>query len=178
MDEKNWKDPSPWVPMTRAIDQKHVGKLLEELGELIEVGSRCLEPDTDWLGMKPKLENEMADVAAGIALNLEHFGLMNEMMQNLSPLHGDGGSLLRDLVRASGGMVAALSRCLIQGIDGEEPVTKKPNRTWLLEATYELLGCMVDTGVSHRLDDARMSERVDFKIRHLKRWHGMLAHEA
>lgn len=86
MDEKHWKDPSPWVPMTVPVDQKHIGKLLEELGEATAAASRCfiqgvdeVEPSTK----KPNrewLENELADVIANIQLCIEHFGLDGERM--------------------------------------------------------------------------------------------------
>lgn len=73
----------PWVPITKAIDLKHLGKLQEELGELQSAVARCIiqginekEPETgkvnrDWL------EEEIADVLANIELNIQHFGLNN-----------------------------------------------------------------------------------------------------
>lgn len=178
MDEKQWADPSPWVPMTRAIDKKHLGKLLEELGECVEVASGCLGPmDQDtWSQAKVKLENEMADVAANIGLCLDHFDMVDDMKKRRLPT-GDGGTLLRDMVGACGGVIAAVSRCLIQGIDGEEPVTRKPNRAWFLEAVCRLLDGMVDIALSHNLDNDRMSERAKFKERHLRAWHTMLVED-
>lgn len=72
---------TPWVPMQKPIDQKHIGKLLEELGEATAAASRCfiqglaaLEPDTG----KPNqiwLEDELADLLANVQLCVEHFGL-------------------------------------------------------------------------------------------------------
>lgn len=72
---------SPWYPMSRPIDLKHLGKLLEELGELQAATARCLiqgideyvpqtgKPNQQWL------EEEIADVLAGIDLVTEHFSL-------------------------------------------------------------------------------------------------------
>lgn len=72
---------SPWVPMSKPIDVKHVGKLLEELGELQAALSRCLvqglderEPITNKLN-REWLQEEVADVQAGIELLIEHFDL-------------------------------------------------------------------------------------------------------
>lgn len=74
-------DPSPWIPMSKPIDLKHLGKLAEELGELQAAVSRCIiqgidatEPTTG----KPNrqwLEEEIADVTANIGLNMQHFSL-------------------------------------------------------------------------------------------------------
>lgn len=72
---------SPWVPMSKAIDLKHLGKLQEELGEATAVVSRCLiqginafvphtaKPNREWL------QEELADVLANIGLVVEHFNL-------------------------------------------------------------------------------------------------------
>ena len=74
---------SPWVPMKSAIDLKHLGKLAEELGELQAAVARCIiqgvderEPVTgkrnrEWL------EDEIADVIAGVELTVKHFKLDN-----------------------------------------------------------------------------------------------------
>lgn len=71
----------PWHPMSDPVDLKHMGKLLEEAGELVAASSRCVvqgidevEPDTG----KPNrewLEDEIADVLAGCELATAHFGL-------------------------------------------------------------------------------------------------------
>lgn len=95
-------DPSPWIPMTRPIDVKHLSKLLEELGECGSAAARCLaqgidecEPVTD----KPNrkwLEDEIADVLANVSINISHFHLdrhriytrMAKKMSHLSKWHG------------------------------------------------------------------------------------------
>lgn len=78
---------SPWVPMSRPIDLKHLGKLAEELNECGAAVARCLiqgiaeqEPDTgkvnrDWL------QEEMADVLANIELVIGHFNLDLEAIE-------------------------------------------------------------------------------------------------
>ena len=72
---------NPWVPMTRPIDLKHLGKLAEELGELQSAVARCLiqgidevEPVTGKVN-REWLREEIADVQAGILLAIEHFNL-------------------------------------------------------------------------------------------------------
>lgn len=72
---------SPWRPMTKPIDLKHIGKLLEELGEATAAASRCAiqgieesEPTTGKLN-REWLEDELADVQANVQLVVAHFGL-------------------------------------------------------------------------------------------------------
>ena len=79
---------NPWVPMSKPIDLKHLGKMAEELGELqAELGklqailSRCLiqgiderEPVT-CVQNRVALEDEIADVYANLLLVRDHFGL-------------------------------------------------------------------------------------------------------
>jgi len=72
---------NPWHPMSDPVDLKHMGKLVEETGELCSAAARCIiqgidecEPVTgksnrDWL------EEEIADVIANISLVIEHFKL-------------------------------------------------------------------------------------------------------
>lgn len=72
---------NPWHPMTNSIDLKHLGKLSEECSELGAAIARCIiqgidesEPIT---GKENKqwLEDEIADVLAGIELCQERFKL-------------------------------------------------------------------------------------------------------
>lgn len=69
---------------------------------------------------------------------------------------------------------AAVSRCIIQGIDSAEPVTGKINRRWLEE---EIADVIANTGLvvwhfSLSLDfiEARVAEKRE----RLVKWHGML----
>lgn len=77
---------NPWHPMTHPVDLKHLGKLGEELGEAQSVVCRCIiqgvderEPVTGKLN-REWLEEELADVLAGIALTAAHFGLDTDRM--------------------------------------------------------------------------------------------------
>lgn len=81
MDHRKLKDASPWHPMQEPVDLKHLGKLLEELGECTAAVSRCLiqgiaesEPVTGKLN-RDWLQDEVADVRAGLELVTRHFGL-------------------------------------------------------------------------------------------------------
>jgi NTP pyrophosphatase (non-canonical NTP hydrolase) len=78
---------NPWKPMTRSIDLKHIGKLLEELGECSAAASRCMiqginerEP-TSAKSNQVWLEEEIADVRANLELVIEHFNLDPEFIK-------------------------------------------------------------------------------------------------
>ena len=92
------KMSDPWHPVTDPVTLKHLGKLLEELGEATAAVSRCLIQgidECDPITKKPNrewVEDELADVAAGIALNVNHFGLNKTRMthrtnQKIMKLH-------------------------------------------------------------------------------------------
>jgi hypothetical protein len=81
---------NPWHPMTDPVDIKHIGKLIEELGELQAALARCLiqgideqEPVSGVIN-RGWLENEVADVEAGLFLLKYRFGLDQEYMTNRS----------------------------------------------------------------------------------------------
>lgn len=72
---------SPWHPMSNPVDQKVTGKLMEELGECVSAVARCQiqgiyesQPITGKLN-KLWLEEEIADVEAGIEIAKQHFQL-------------------------------------------------------------------------------------------------------
>ncbi len=72
---------NPWVPMTNLLDLKHIGKLIEELGECVSAAARCQiqgiderEPTTGKLN-REWLEDEIADVTNNLQLVTEHFNL-------------------------------------------------------------------------------------------------------
>lgn len=78
------KQPSPWHPCLDPVELAVLGKLAEESGELTSAATRCIiqgwdeshpstgKANSDWL-----LE-EVADVLAGIAVTLDHFGISRE----------------------------------------------------------------------------------------------------
>lgn len=79
---------NPWHPMTDPVDIKHIGKLLEELGEGVSAAARCLiqgideaepvtgKPNRQWL------EEELADVLAGIELTVNRWKLNEQGIQS------------------------------------------------------------------------------------------------
>lgn len=79
---------SPWKPEQEQIRLAILGKLLEELGEAVAITARCViqgvdenEPNTHRPN-REALEDELADVVAGIALVTEHFGLRQNRMED------------------------------------------------------------------------------------------------
>lgn len=82
----NIPEPSPWQPITKSIDLKHLGKLAEEINELGSAIARCIiqglherEPVSGKLNIE-WLEDEIADVLAGINLASSHFKLNTQGM--------------------------------------------------------------------------------------------------
>lgn len=87
VDASKLKDASPWHPMSDPVDLKHLGKLLEELGEAVSAAARCLiqgidekEPETGKLN-REWLQDEIADVQAGFALVVHRFDLVEDVME-------------------------------------------------------------------------------------------------
>ncbi len=77
---------SPWQPMSKPIDIKHMSKLIEEFGEACAIVGRCMaqgidecDPDTGQVNSKD-LQDELADVQANIDLVVEHFRLDSDYM--------------------------------------------------------------------------------------------------
>lgn len=78
--------PSPWQPERDPLALAVLGKFAEELGEASTIVARCIiqgiaesEPVTG----KPNadaLENEIADVLAGCAVVIAHFGLRKSLI--------------------------------------------------------------------------------------------------
>lgn len=69
---------------------------------------------------------------------------------------------------------AAIFRCIIQGIDECEPVTKVPNRRWLeseVADVYAGLKLLID---HYDLDSAYIRNRMTEKMNGLSKWHKML----
>ncbi len=69
---------------------------------------------------------------------------------------------------------SAVSRCIIQGIDECEPVTRKSNREWLEDELADVLANIELVTQHFGLNRDRMRARSDRKITHLRGWHSML----
>lgn len=73
-----------------------------------------------------------------------------------------------------GELNAALNRCIIQGIEGCEPVTFKSNRIWLEEEIADVLA-NIELNVEHfDLDRQAIDDRKERKKFMLRRWHEMV----
>lgn len=173
MDEKKWKDPSPWVPMTSTIGLKILGKLCEEAGELVAAADRHMYVGPRTPHTIHDLEDEIADVRAGIELAVEHFHIDMERIKVLVRSYQGDGS---ELVIQTGKLIAAISRCIIQGVDEAHPETKRPNRDWLQEEMAHTFASCIAVKVRWQLNADQIDLRVEFKKKHLRRWHQMLDH--
>lgn len=80
------------------------------------------------------------------------------------------GKLTEELAEGA----AAAARCMIQGIDESEPVTGKPNRTWLTEEVADILA-NVEIVIEHfALDAEAIALRASTKHEFLTTWLGMM----
>jgi hypothetical protein len=68
---------------------------------------------------------------------------------------------------------AAVSRCLIQGIDEAEPVTGKLNYVWLEEEIADVAANILLVVQRFGLDAARITDRAEVKRERLRVWHSM-----
>lgn len=99
-------------------------------------------------------------------------------MTELNPWHPITNALdlkyLGKLGEELGECSAAVSRCIIQGIDGEEPMTGVPNRVWLENEIADVLA-NIDLVAEHfELDLDGIATRSAEKQKRLKTWHQML----
>lgn len=82
VDANDLRDASPWHPMSDPVDLKHLGKLLEELGEGVSAVARCLiqgidecEPATG-KSNREWIQDEFADIEANMYLVTQRFKLL------------------------------------------------------------------------------------------------------
>jgi hypothetical protein len=87
MDHTKLVDASPWHPITDQLDLKYLGKLGEEATEMSTAIFRCIiqgldeaEPVTGKIN-RAWLQDEVADVYAGLALTVKHFQLDEEAIR-------------------------------------------------------------------------------------------------
>jgi NTP pyrophosphatase (non-canonical NTP hydrolase) len=79
------------------------------------------------------------------------------------------GKLSEELGEAT----AAVSRCVIQGIDECEPVTGRVNREWLENELADVLANITLVVDHFSLDMHRMQHRAERKMEHLRAWHNL-----
>lgn len=69
---------------------------------------------------------------------------------------------------------SALARCIIQGIDQQEPVTKKLNSVWLEDEIADVEAQIALLKERFQLDRTRIAKRRDRKYDYALRWlHGL-----
>lgn len=81
---------------------------------------------------------------------------------------------LGKLAEETGELGSAISRCIIQGVDECEPVTRKPNRKWLQDEIADVLANIELVMEHFGLDRDEIAERRLRKMKHLRGWHSML----
>jgi NTP pyrophosphatase (non-canonical NTP hydrolase) len=79
------------------------------------------------------------------------------------------GKLGEELGEAS----AAVSRCIIQGLDEAEPETGKINRAWLEDELADVFANMMLVIDHFGLNNHRIIVRSEEKKRRLREWHRM-----
>ncbi|WP_439392375.1 hypothetical protein ACRQ5Q_22530 [Bradyrhizobium sp. PMVTL-01] len=78
---------------------------------------------------------------------------------------------LGKLAEELGECTSAVSRCIIQGVDEREPMTKKLNREWLEDEIADVLAS-IELVIDHfKLNSMKIIERAEKKERFLQQWH-------
>jgi NTP pyrophosphatase (non-canonical NTP hydrolase) len=83
-------------------------------------------------------------------------------------------AVLGKLMEETGELVAAASRCLIQGAGEAEPITGKPNLDWLEEEIADTLANLEMVTTHFGLDRDAIDARMSMKLGRLVRWHAMM----
>lgn len=98
-------------------------------------------------------------------------------LKDASPWHPITDSVdlkhLGKLAEELGEACAAVSRCIIQGIDEEEPITGKSNREWLENELADVMANINLVSLRFGLDEDRMNVRMEKKAKQLIQWHAM-----
>lgn len=76
---------------------------------------------------------------------------------------------LGKLAEECGELVAAISRCIIQGVDECEPTTGKVNRDWLEDEIADVTA-NIELVVEHFVLN-KQPRRIARKKNHLRQWH-------
>lgn len=80
---------------------------------------------------------------------------------------------LGKLAEELGECISAVNRCIIQGVDEKHPVTEKVNKEWLEDEIADVMAGFQLAALRFNLNEARINERVEAKIKHLAAWHKM-----
>jgi len=80
---------------------------------------------------------------------------------------------LGKLAEEAAELCSAVSRCIIQGVDGTEPVTGKVNRQWLEEELADVAANAALVIERFNLNAKAMDDRINKKMIRLRQWHSM-----
>lgn len=75
------------------------------------------------------------------------------------------------LAEEAGELASVAARCIIQGIDGCEPVTGKVNRDWLEDEIADVMANISLVSDHFTLNFDKMLARADRKQTQLREWH-------
>ena len=78
---------------------------------------------------------------------------------------------LGKLAEELGELSSAVGRCIIQGMEGRNPSTDKPNREWLEEEIADVLCCITLTIEHFKLEMDIINERCSAKSELQRGWH-------
>lgn len=177
------RDANPWHPITDPVDLKRLGKLAEELFECSAALAECIIIGVSDHEPSPRtctrtwLEQEVADVQANVELVASRFSL--DLRQSFNRWAGwrafldvgNDSEFIAACAKRFGDCGAAVSRCIIQGIDEREPVTGRINRDWLQDMVGGVLAAIGALVNRFELDLAAICARADKKKAHLSAWH-------
>lgn len=80
---------------------------------------------------------------------------------------------LGKLAEELGDCSAAVARCIIQGVEGQEPNTRKFNKTWLEEEIADVKANILLVEERFNLDTTFINDRAETKVIRLRDWHEM-----
>lgn len=78
--------------------------------------------------------------------------------------------IMGKFLEEGGESISAVARALIQGIDGKEPTSGKPNRVWVEDELADLWALMTHLEQYYDLDLDRMAQRTEVKYNRLSEW--------
>lgn len=129
-------------------------------------------------GMPKTRSLDFKDITKNMRRVEKEIYLMNNPVSDLNPWqpmrNKRDKKTIGKLGEECGELVAAIFRCEIQGIDGKEPVTGKPNREWLEEEIADVRASLELVEEHFKLHMAFIEARKRRKKKHLLTWHAML----
>jgi len=171
---------SDWQPTTNKLELAHIGKLIEEAGELTEAASIMMSIESHLPESRKAYTDEIADVRAMQELLGEHYGLDNLYDYENKPRleRGTMTDVPATMIGQIGKLIEILGRCIIQGVDEIDPSTKRVNRERLLSAMTNMNWCIDMAILSSDLDIQAIEARIEMKKRFKREWHEMIKRQA